>query len=121
TPLSTGHLALDFDGFTLDNSGTAKEGVGRTYMGFDGYAPIAGCLAAVSTPVSAARFRSNVVRVGMLKSSPRPRSRPAQNVIPVGDGRVRQGAGQCGGGCFNLAQHCFLVSVVERRTTAFIT
>ncbi|MFZ3042727.1 MAG: hypothetical protein WA108_13250, partial [Thiobacillus sp.] len=38
---------------------------------------------AVSTPVSAARFRSNVVRVGMLKSNPRPN--PAQNVIPVGD------------------------------------
>jgi len=45
TPLPTGHLALDFDVFTLDNSGTAKEGVGRTYMGFDGYAPIAGYLA----------------------------------------------------------------------------
>ena len=45
TPLSTGHLALDFDVFTLDSSGTAKEGVGRTYMGFDGYAPIAGYLA----------------------------------------------------------------------------
>jgi len=45
TPLSTGHLALDFDVFTLNNSGTAKEGVGRTYMGFDGYAPIAGYLA----------------------------------------------------------------------------
>ena len=45
TPLSSGHLALDFDVFTLDNSGTQKEGVGRTYMGFDGYAPIAGCLA----------------------------------------------------------------------------
>lgn len=45
TPLSTGHLALDFDVFTLDNSGTAKECVGRTYMGFDGYAPIAGYLA----------------------------------------------------------------------------
>lgn len=45
TPLSTGHLALDFDVFTLDNSGTKKEGVGRTYMGFDGYAPIAGYLA----------------------------------------------------------------------------
>ncbi len=44
SPLSTGHLALDFDVFTLDNSGTAKEGVGRTYMGFDGYAPIAGYL-----------------------------------------------------------------------------
>jgi hypothetical protein len=45
TPLTTGHLALDFDVFTLDNSGTQKEGVGRTYMGFDGYAPIAGYLA----------------------------------------------------------------------------
>lgn len=45
TPLSTGHLALDFDVFTLNNSGTAKEGIGRTYMGFDGYAPIAGYLA----------------------------------------------------------------------------
>jgi hypothetical protein len=45
TPLSTGHLALDFDVFTLDNSNTAKEGVGRTYMGFDGYAPIAAYLA----------------------------------------------------------------------------
>jgi Transposase DDE domain group 1 len=45
TALSTGHLALDFDVFTLDNSNTAKEGVGRTYMGFDGYAPIAAYLA----------------------------------------------------------------------------
>ncbi len=44
TPLATGHLPLDFDVFTLDNSGTAKEGVGRTYMGFDGYAPIAAYL-----------------------------------------------------------------------------
>ena len=44
TPLSTGHLALDFDVFTLDNSNSAKEGVGRTYMGFDGYAPIAAYL-----------------------------------------------------------------------------
>ncbi len=43
--LSTWHLALDFDVFTLNNSGTAKEGIGRTYMGFDGYAPIAGYLA----------------------------------------------------------------------------
>lgn len=45
TPLHTGHLPLDFDVFTLNNSGTTKEGIGRTYMGFDGYAPIAGYLA----------------------------------------------------------------------------
>lgn len=45
TPLATGHLALDLDVFTLDNSGSNKEGVGRTYMGFDGYAPIAAYLA----------------------------------------------------------------------------
>jgi hypothetical protein len=42
---------------------------------------------AVSTPVSTDRFRFNSIRVGMLKSNPRPN--PAQNVIPVGDGRVR--------------------------------
>lgn len=27
SPLPCGHLALDFDVFTLDNSGTTKEGV----------------------------------------------------------------------------------------------
>ncbi len=40
TPLSTGHVALDLDVFCLDNSGTKKEGVSRTYQGYDGYAPI---------------------------------------------------------------------------------
>lgn len=45
TPLATGHVALDIDVFTLDNSGTKKEKVARTYQGFDGYAPIAAYLA----------------------------------------------------------------------------
>ncbi len=40
TPLATGHVALDLDVFCLDNSGTKKEGVSRTYQGYDGYAPI---------------------------------------------------------------------------------
>lgn len=44
TPLNTGHVALDIDVFPMDNSGTAKEGVSRTYKGFDGYAPIAAYL-----------------------------------------------------------------------------
>lgn len=35
--LWTGHVALDMDLFPLDNSGTKKEGVSRTYQGFDGY------------------------------------------------------------------------------------
>ncbi|MDK2846343.1 MAG: hypothetical protein PWR18_945 [Synergistales bacterium] len=38
TPLPTGHVALDLDVFCLDNSGTKKEGVSRTYH--DEYAPI---------------------------------------------------------------------------------
>ncbi len=33
TALHTGHVALDLDVFTLDNSGTRKEGVARTYRG----------------------------------------------------------------------------------------
>ena len=44
TPLDTGHMPLDIDVFTLDNSKTKKEGVSRTYQGFDGYAPIAAYL-----------------------------------------------------------------------------
>lgn len=37
SPLPTGHVALDIDGSPFDNSGTKREGVGRTYKGFDGY------------------------------------------------------------------------------------
>jgi hypothetical protein len=44
TALPSGHVPCDLDVFTLDNSGTAKECVSRTYMGFDGYAPIAAYL-----------------------------------------------------------------------------
>jgi len=41
TPLATGQVAIDMDVFPMDNSGTKKAGVSRTYKGFDGYAPIA--------------------------------------------------------------------------------
>jgi hypothetical protein len=43
--LATGHVPLDIDVFTQDNSGTKKQGVSRTYQGFDGFAPIAAYLA----------------------------------------------------------------------------
>ena len=39
--LPCGWLALDVDTFAMDNSGTAKQGVGRTYAGVDGYCPLA--------------------------------------------------------------------------------
>lgn len=35
---------LDIDVFPMDNSGTKKEGVGYTYKGFNGYAPLAAYL-----------------------------------------------------------------------------
>src|SRR5690606_33777306 len=34
TPLPMGHVALDLDVFCMDNSGTRKEGVSRTYAGY---------------------------------------------------------------------------------------
>jgi len=37
--LPCGWLPLDVDTFAMDNGGTAKEGVGRTYAGVDGYCP----------------------------------------------------------------------------------
>jgi hypothetical protein len=44
TPIVSGHVPLDIDVFTLDNSNTKKEGVSYTYQGFFGYAPIAAYL-----------------------------------------------------------------------------
>ena len=40
TGLPTGEVPLDIDVTPFDNSKTRKEGVSRTYKGFDGYAPI---------------------------------------------------------------------------------
>lgn len=45
SPLATGHVPLDIDVFAMDNSGTKKEKISRTYHGFDGFAPIAAYLA----------------------------------------------------------------------------
>ena len=39
-----GYVCLDFDTFVMDNSGTKKEFVSRTYQGVDGYTPIAAYL-----------------------------------------------------------------------------
>ena len=39
-----GFVCVDIDTFAMDNSGTRKEHVGRTYQGFDGYTPIAAYL-----------------------------------------------------------------------------
>lgn len=44
TALATGHVPLDADVTPFDNSQTKKEGVSRTYKGFDGYAPMAAYL-----------------------------------------------------------------------------
>lgn len=40
TALSTGLVPVDIDVTPFDNSKSCKEGVSRTYKGFDGYAPI---------------------------------------------------------------------------------
>lgn len=42
--LPCGWLPLDVDTFAMDNGNTAKEGVGRTYAGVDGYCPLAAYL-----------------------------------------------------------------------------
>jgi hypothetical protein len=40
-PLPSGHIPIDADVTPMDNSGSRKEGVSRTYKGHDGYAPMA--------------------------------------------------------------------------------
>ena len=44
--LPCGWLPLDIDTFAMDNGGTSKQGVGRTYAGVDGYCPLAAYLGA---------------------------------------------------------------------------
>jgi len=39
--LPCGYMAVDWDTFVMNNSGTKKESVGRTYQGVDGYTPSA--------------------------------------------------------------------------------
>ena len=39
--LSCGYTPVDLDTFAMDNGGTQKELVGRTYAGVDGYCPFA--------------------------------------------------------------------------------
>jgi hypothetical protein len=36
-----GYVCCDIDTFAMDNSGTKKEEVSRTYQGFDGYTAMA--------------------------------------------------------------------------------
>jgi len=40
SPLDNGYVPVDIDVSPFDNSKTKKEGVSRTYKGYDGYAPI---------------------------------------------------------------------------------
>ncbi len=42
--LPCGWLPLDVDTFAMNNGGSSKEGVGRTYAGVDGYCPLAAYL-----------------------------------------------------------------------------
>jgi hypothetical protein len=44
--LPCGYMPLDVDTFAMDNGGTAKEHVGRTYAGVDGYCPLVAYLGA---------------------------------------------------------------------------
>ena len=44
TPLPCGWVPVDIDVFIMDNGGTRKDGVSRTYAGTDGFAPIAAYL-----------------------------------------------------------------------------
>ena len=46
TALENGNVPLDFDVTPFDNSKSFKEGVSRTYKGYDGYAPMMGYIGA---------------------------------------------------------------------------
>ena len=69
--LPCGWLPLDIDTFAMDNGGTAKEGVGRTYAGVDGYCPLAAYLGSHGFCLELA------LRPGTQHSAKRDRRQPA--------------------------------------------
>lgn len=60
SPVASGHVPVDIDVFCLDNSDSKKEGVGRTYAGYDGYAPVAAYLGAQEGYCLALELRDGV-------------------------------------------------------------
>lgn len=77
--LPCGCAPLDVDTFAMDNSGTAKELVGRTYAGVDGYCPMAAymgtqgfCLELAlraGTQHSASEIDYNIERLGFMSKT----------------------------------------------------
>jgi hypothetical protein len=66
TALENGNVPLDLDVTPFDNSNTFKEGVSRTYKGYDGYAPM-------MVYISAEGYLSNTeLREGKQHSQKRP-------------------------------------------------
>jgi len=62
TALANGLFPVDIDVTPMDNSKSKKEGVSRTYKGFNGYAPM---MAYIGTEGYAINFES-IVRRGRL-------------------------------------------------------
>ena len=50
--LPCGWVAVDIDTFAMDNGGTAKDGVRRTYAGMDGFCPLAPYIGAYGWPLA---------------------------------------------------------------------
>jgi len=67
--LPCGWLPLDIDTFAMDNGGTAKEGVGRTYAGVDGFCPLAAYLAHMATASNCRCARACSIQPNILTTT----------------------------------------------------
>ena len=80
--LPCGWLPVDIDTFAMDNSGTAKEGVGRTYAGVDGFCPLAVYLGPYGFRQNARVFQHDISDTS--KSTPRERRSDYERPSPAG-------------------------------------
>jgi hypothetical protein len=92
--LPCGYTPIDLDTFAMDNSGTAKELVGRTYAGVDGYCPCAVYLGSLGYCLELA-LRAGVQHSALESEYNLERALPMAACLVTGPLLVRADSGFC--------------------------
>ncbi len=114
--LACGYTPVDLDTFVMDNGGTAKEGVGRTYAGVDGYCPCAVYLGSLGYCLELA-LRPGVQHSALESQYNFERALPMAAALVSTPLLVRADSGFCS---FKLMQEITAQATLVSREIAFI-
>lgn len=114
--LDCGYTPVDLDTFAMDNSGTKKELVGRTYAGVDGYCPLAVYLGRLGYCLELA-LRPGVQHSALESEYNFERALPMAASLVAGPLLVRADSGFCS---LKLMQEITAQAKIASREMAFI-